>query len=505
MPDPLNHNYHLKAEVLTPLHIGGGKENNWQKDLDFFYYREKLRLINREKLFSRLNEQELNSLSSLMAGGKLNEFRNYLLKDKKRLESVTIRAFDLAQAPEQNEVVAMIRDGQGKVYMPGSSLKGALRSILFKDLKEDRSRNPSDVFGNINQDWMRLLRVTDAIFADTEIIHTKTFNLQGTPNNPRAGWKHAFRHTDERFKTKGFVTTFEVIPKGSTSMLRISLADGIYRILSDQQLAHARTADFIKKGQLAPFFQIINEHTRAFLEKEIKFYEKFSGDRTASIADNLKQLLANIPQDNNACILRLGLGSGFHSITGDWQHNDFTRTGVWQSGPQNRQGNFKVKSRKLAMEEENGQLNIEPMGFVKLTHITEAMLQQQAQAREEAAQKEKSERIRQEKEKTAAEAARQKELDKKLASLPKPLESELKTGDIIEAEIYKIERAFNMARYCPEPGKYSNQTVLMVGKKAKKDIPDFEQKFTVGALIRTRAEIAKSGKITLHFIDFVVR
>ncbi|MEK6482149.1 type III-A CRISPR-associated RAMP protein Csm5 [Catalinimonas sp. 4WD22] len=526
MLDQLSHNYYLKAEVLTPLHIGGGKENNWQKDLDFFYEKGKFRLINRDKLFGRLNEQEINNLSSLMASGKLADFRNYLLKDKNRLNEVTIREFDLSQAPEQNEIVAMIRDGQGQIYMPGSSLKGGFRSILFKKFKQTSRDNPTEVFGRIGEDWMRLLRVTDAYFDKSEIIHTKTFNLQGYQTSLSAGWKHGGNRTDEKFRETGFVTSFEVIPPGSKSLLRVSLADGVYKQLSIKQQANKKTAEFIKQGRLAPFFQIINEHTREFLAKEISFFERFAGDRTADIVENLKSLLKQIPSNDNTCILRLGLGSGYHSITGDWQHDDFTRTGVWENGPRRRQGNFKVKSRKLGLVIENDQIDILPMGFIKLSIMSDTeYLKEMSRIAEEKEDTIHEEQIRLQKDKQKAEeerirlakeeedrskaeeeatAAKQRSLEEKLANMPKPLEGDLKSDDVIEAEIYTIKSNFAMAKYSPEPGKYSGQTELQVGKKARKLVPNFDSKFKVGALVKARVELLKKkNKVTLHFIDFV--
>lgn len=46
-----------------------------------------------------------------------------------------------------NDLHLMVRDGRGAVYLPGSSLKGALRTVLLEDIKNDSRDNP--LFGYI--------------------------------------------------------------------------------------------------------------------------------------------------------------------------------------------------------------------------------------------------------------------------------------------------------------------------------------------------------------------
>lgn len=44
----------------------------------------------------------------------------------------------------------------------------------------------------------------------------------------------------------------------------------------------------------------------------------------------------------------MSAGSGFHSITGDWQFSDYTNTEIWKDG--RNAGKMKYKSRKIAVE-----------------------------------------------------------------------------------------------------------------------------------------------------------
>jgi len=71
-------------------------------------------------------------------------------------------------------------------------------------------------------------------------------------------------------------------------------------------------------------------------------------------------------------LLRLGAGSGFHAMTGDWQFDDHTETGYHQGG--RNHGKKKYKSRKLAFEWDEtrgneGEYVFYPMGFIELKKL----------------------------------------------------------------------------------------------------------------------------------------
>ena len=67
----------------------------------------------------------------------------------------------------------------------------------------------------------------------------------------------------------------------------------------------------------------------------------------------------------NECIIKLAAGSGFHSITGDWQYTDYT--GGLLDQKNNRDKLAKPKSRKIAVTDDGDGLFLDLMGFLKLT------------------------------------------------------------------------------------------------------------------------------------------
>ena len=96
------------------------------------------------------------------------------------------------------------------------------------------------------------------------------------------------------------------------------------------------------------------------------------------IVDNIENLLKLIPSDNTYCILKMSAGSGFHSITGDWQFDDYSIDSISlrKNGKTERSYGFdkmgklskSAKSRKIAI---NGD-SLSLMGFVKIRPVSEA-------------------------------------------------------------------------------------------------------------------------------------
>ena len=120
---------------------------------------------------------------------------------------------------------------------------------------------------------------------------------------------------------------------------------------------------------------IINNHTRQYLEKELKFFKKYmEGEYADILMDEDDNNLGTIPLlldelDNlqpNECIIKLAAGTGFHSITGDWQYTDYTG-GLLGQSRDNKDKFAKPKSRKIAVTDDGDGLFLDLMGFIKLT------------------------------------------------------------------------------------------------------------------------------------------
>ena len=139
--------YKMKLEVLTPLHIGGADYKSKLDKKEYVFDKDKgtLTLIDSEKFISFLIKKNLFDEYIFYIQKNLNLKKNEqdkniklidFLKSKdiyKNIEEFRKKApFKVnPEIEEMNDIKLMLRNLQGKPYIPGSSIKGALVNFLL--------------------------------------------------------------------------------------------------------------------------------------------------------------------------------------------------------------------------------------------------------------------------------------------------------------------------------------------------------------------------------------
>lgn len=139
--------YKMKLEVLTPLHIGGADYKSKLDKKEYVFDKENgtLTLIDSEKFISFLIKKNLFDEYIFYIQKNLNLKKNEqdkniklidFLKSKdiyKNIEEFRKKApFKVnPEIEEMNDIKLMLRNLQGKPYIPGSSIKGALVNFLL--------------------------------------------------------------------------------------------------------------------------------------------------------------------------------------------------------------------------------------------------------------------------------------------------------------------------------------------------------------------------------------
>jgi len=137
MSDRLGINYRLEITVLTPLHVGNSV--TLLQGFDFAVQGGRTYRLNEEAILNeywpedpvqqkRLLGQPLSALLSPQDYQRHPEYFHYVLSGE----------------PELGEVREHIKDASGRPYLPGSSLKGALRTALLRVLTAGRTFRRSD-------------------------------------------------------------------------------------------------------------------------------------------------------------------------------------------------------------------------------------------------------------------------------------------------------------------------------------------------------------------------
>lgn len=364
-----NIKYPIELEVITPLAVGNGNEKEWIKGLDFVQKDDKVYILDLHKaveqgvdmgrltnLFLKYDEKGILQL----LGNNVDKVAKYVFKSPMRTDN-RIKAFVRTQFYDKPVVV-------------GSSLKGAIRSALFKYLRTTEKRN-EDVFGTMKDgtDFMRFIRVGDIEMPSTILVNSKIFNLRGHGSQWQGGWKHGSTkdgdsHTNGEYSPLGFNTLYECVAPGQKGMGSISLAGNAYDLLERYghiAISHAESKHKLIHAPINELLKVVNNVTRSYLTKEKHFFEQYPAQRTDEIVSHIENLINMIPDDGSSCLLKMSAGVGFHSITGDWQYEDYDETGFWEKD--RNAGKKKYKSRKTA--EYKGHLQL--MGFVKLRSLNQ--------------------------------------------------------------------------------------------------------------------------------------
>lgn len=343
-------------QVLTPIHIGSGEEYLEHYRYVYFPQEGKIGLLDEAKVLNLLGKDTslINQWVSVLDKGE--SFLDFLKKNRQLKfdpEDICQRLIPMhGPGPSGNQggqqpIRAQIFSGS-KPMIPGSSLKGAIRTVILTQYidEDDGSHfynNKSNVLdgrGNFtdtsiqkkllgkdpNHDMFRLLLLGDSSFDQSICTLAKSMNYVS-----RKGWE----------EKKSIQQYIECIPIGATSSFRMNFnhfladADGKYKTRDFRNqlqqpgfLFSKNQKNDLKVDQL---FFFINQHTQILIENELTFWkEDFSYPSEVStylevlngLNDQLTELVEK--RDKHSCILRLGWGTGFKNITGDWQPEKFS-------------------------------------------------------------------------------------------------------------------------------------------------------------------------------------
>jgi CRISPR-associated protein Csm5 len=124
----LHSTFRLAVTTLTPLHIGTG--NTLLRDFDYVTHDGKTWVISEDALAELLGDDEDN-LAKMAAGRPASE----LLRPEEFHADSPLFRYVLPGEPRTQKsgsvLQEQIKDSWDRPYIPGSSLKGALRTALF--------------------------------------------------------------------------------------------------------------------------------------------------------------------------------------------------------------------------------------------------------------------------------------------------------------------------------------------------------------------------------------
>lgn len=199
MQEYLKH-YRIRLTALSPIHVGNGSQIGKK---EYFIDTDKnlviipnmgkmltdLRRLNREKAFEAFMLEEKNSdllhwlLSQRINSGYIDKWKSYTLNAG---DVVAVRGKGKISKPK--DIRTFYKDAYGLAYIPGSTLKGLLRSVLITGEVNRNLRNYRALTERLKADAMSASDYNRKSYLkrDIDSIETAVFNTLSRPDRNKA-------------------------------------------------------------------------------------------------------------------------------------------------------------------------------------------------------------------------------------------------------------------------------------------------------------------------------
>lgn len=367
----------IKIEVLSPVHIGSG--NLLQNNTDFVTTNNGvdnfIRVVDDRKILELIGVEHLNDwLLSIERKDNTKELVKRFAPNSKVADYSKRRLIDYSQGINPNDTLKEhIHNGMGLPYIPGSSIKGSIRTAILATLvnkvenketkiktgKSDKFGNPflnaskieQELFGkDPNSDIFRFIHVGDAYFEMDSEIALRVVNI-----NIRRG---------DDLQDNSKPQLIEAINNGVSSTFEMKIAKDYYDFVRNNFRDIGNLATEI--NSLPNLFMLINSHTERLVNSEIEYWDEIDKTGAEDYVENMKRILSEIEscEKGKQCVLRIGHASGWRFITGSWTEklDNFNEVVVPASRPNySRYTEYDFpKSRRIDEESD-------VLGFVKLS------------------------------------------------------------------------------------------------------------------------------------------
>ncbi len=337
----------------TAVHVGDG--NDLQYGFDFLADGKDVYVLDIGKLVDSIGEAEDLDQSLLDAISK-RELDEYIKDNDIYLDSISSRKiynYYNYEFKATNIIKSQIHDAFGRPYIPGSSIKGAIRTAIVASMASKVDKNQynlnhieQNLCGHINSDFFRFIRVGDAVIEDGCEIVASLSRLTQSYKNDIKQYVEAIN-----FKKAGSATFALAIDSENYKAAKKSSAFG-------NKLGNM--PDEVQN--IGSLLKLINGHTVKLVKDEIDKWRTFNNNCWArKYVKTLGLILdeCNGVDSGKECVLRIGMGSGKRFITGSWSENV---SKFYNKERHKMENNLVPRTRTFIV---NGN-TVDLLGFVKL-------------------------------------------------------------------------------------------------------------------------------------------
>lgn len=323
-------NYKVSYQCLSPIHVGTG--DDLQLGIEFAKHSEGekdyLGIWDLRKLHQAMQDAQFDRMIRILASGESPE--NYLKEviPKKNWGTLFSRKMQLVDSL-RSTLKPHVHTGMGKVYIPGSAIKGAIMTGIIakeaekipKTLLVGLNRRDLEqvvwkqtVSDNMSYSPGRFLKVGDVDFSayQTQAWLGSVLNLN---YEKLYEWK------------KGTDQMIECIAYGAEATGRIAFDLNALEITEKHpdkknHQHKVKLSTYLK--DLSKLTQLLNQGQLYWLERELQFIKNYNGqneseeDALLQYGNDLQGIKNEIENlKSNKAIIRVGAGSGYKSLSGN--------------------------------------------------------------------------------------------------------------------------------------------------------------------------------------------
>lgn len=440
----INHTVKLGLEIITPTQSGSGVE--LFKELDYIERNQMAFIVDQQASFQAIASGNLALDAKLLAGNRLSDWVNAAGQDfGYRLPWLG----SVAKVPEKFR--EQLKDAMNRPYLPGSAIKGAIRTALvaewlrspsesFEHLLPQANRKAPDkkwaskflldkfIGKDAKQDIFRSFKIKDTLFAnsDLRLADIRWLNEKNWRNmNQKRDWDSRKKNPIDWREAAGIYA--EVLQPGALGLLVLQW-DGF--LLSDISTWQQNgTVSAIAPKDFGDLRQRLNRHAEYRLQREIQLYKE---QGKPAPEQECQRILNMMKADQQSAYLQISWGSGWRGMTGDWASDEQVKTfrELFNLG---RTGKPFPKTRRLVV---SGEPKL-PMGWVRFLpyelvaeKLETQQTRQQANNAQSAWVNQKLAQIAQQNRSPEKEALRGKTLAEAWQALPEGEEKQVALADI---------------------------------------------------------------------------
>ncbi len=345
--------HNVKIKTLSAVHMGSG--NKKVRDIDFFDNKDFVYFLNVDKIGDALGIASNPSIANDWANKTmLGQQLQFLSKRGVDYKEFSRRVPNYVEefSDKAPSVSMQMRDGRGIAYIPGSTIKGAIRTAIFALLAKDERREyinnqreaeqwGKNFFGEIAADPFRFLKIGDSFFDNPSMGVINTVQIKKSNIN----YNRADIDTIKQYA--------EVFLAENESNFSLTLDTGGLEMAYKSKRISRQVPQFKSVEDL---FNAINTHTKHLVKSELDLWDGVID--AEPMCDFLNYIVEEIDDcSHKECVMRMGNASGKRFITGGILENfRFVRNAI-------------PKTRRIELAEDNKGVYFDLLGFVKLTIV----------------------------------------------------------------------------------------------------------------------------------------